>query len=371
MSIAKREASYNIINYGAKPDGITDTAKPLLSAWAATCSSHQPASMYIPAGTFFVSTALFKGPCNNTNIRILISGTLIAPSSYSATIQWLTFKYVQGVSIFGGTIDGRGQAYWACKTANRNCPSGAASIAIHESKDVLVSGLKSLNSEQFHMVIYSSQGITVQGAKISAPANSPNTDGIHIQMSSDVTITGSTIKTGDDCVSMGEGATNVWIEHVNCGPGHGISIGSLGETPKEMGVQNITVKNVIFTGTQNGARIKTWGKPNTGFVKEVMFESLTMNNVQNPIVIDQNYCPGNVDCPNKSSGIKISQVMYNNVQGSSATPVAVKFDCSPSNYCSGIGLQDIKLTYMNKPAQAYCKNAEGSASGYIVPPSCL
>lgn len=89
---------------------------------------------------------------------------------------------------------------------------------------MLVSGLKSLNSEQFHMMIFSSQGITVQGAKISAPANSPNTDGIHIQMSSDVTITGSTIKTGDDCVSMGEGATNVWIEQVNCGPGHGIRL---------------------------------------------------------------------------------------------------------------------------------------------------
>lgn len=35
--------------------------------------------------------------------------------------------------------------------------------------------------------------------------------------------------------------------------------------------------------------------------------------------------------------------------------VAVKFDCSPSNPCSGIGLQDIKLTYQNKPAQTFYK----------------
>ncbi|KAJ0972958.1 hypothetical protein J5N97_020917 [Dioscorea zingiberensis] len=365
-------ASFNIMDYGAKADGHTDAAKPLLSAWAAACGSGKPASISIPAGSFFVSKALLQGPCKNNNIRILISGTLIAPSGYSATTQWLTLKYVQGVSVLGGTIDGRGQSYWACKTAGRSCPPGATSFAIDESKDVLISGLTSLNSELFHMVIYGSSGITVQGVKITAPENSPNTDGIHIQMSSGVTVTASTIKTGDDCVSMGEGSTNVWIERVSCGPGHGIRyIGSLGGTPDEAGVQNITVKSVVLTGTQNGVRIKTWGKPNSGFVKDVTFEHVTMQNVQNPMVVDQNYCPGNTNCPNQSSGIKISKVSYTDVQGSSATPVAVKFDCSPSNPCSDLGLQDIKLTYKNKPAESYCKNAKGSTSGFIVPPSCL
>ncbi|KAJ0972957.1 hypothetical protein J5N97_020916 [Dioscorea zingiberensis] len=364
-------ASFNIMDYGAKADGQTDAAKPLLSAWAAACGSGKPASISIPAGSFFVSKALLEGPCKSNNIRIIIRGTLIAPSSYSATTQWLTFNHVQGVSVLGGTIDGRGQSYWACKTAGRSCPPGATSLVIHESKDVLISGLRSLNSELFHMSIYGSSGITVQGVKITAPENSPNTDGIHIQKSSDVTVTTSMIKTGDDCVSMGEGSTNVWIEQVSCGPGHGISIGSLGGTPDEEGVQNITVKSVVFTKTQNGVRIKTWGKPNSGFVKDVTFEHVTMQNVHNPIIVNQNYCPGNVNCPNQSSGIKISQVSYTDVQGSSATPVAVKFDCSPNNPCSDLGLQDIKLTYLNKPAESYCKNAQGSTSGFIIPPSCF
>lgn len=79
------------------------------------------------------------------------------------------------------------------------------------------------------------------------------------------------------------------------------SIGSLGRDLKEAGVQNVTVKTVTFTGTQNGVRIKTWGRPSDGFVKNVVFQHAVMVNVENPIVIDQNYCPGNKGCPGQVS----------------------------------------------------------------------
>ncbi|WOL11251.1 polygalacturonase-like protein [Canna indica] len=342
-------ASYNVVSYGAKPDGRTDSAKAFQSAWSAACGSAKSASIIVPAGQFLISQATFQGPCKNNAIRILIAGTLVAPAGYSSATNWLLFKYVQGVSIFGGTIDGRGQAFWACKTAGRSCPQGAT---------------------VFHITIFASSGIKIQGAKITAPGNSPNTDGIHIQRSSGVTVLSSTIGTGDDCISMGEGAANVWIQKINCGPGHGISIGSLGGTPSEAGVQNITVTSSVFTGTQNGVRVKTWGKPYAGYVRGVTFSHLVMQNVQNPIVVDQNYCPGNVNCPGQSSGVKISQVSYTDIRGSSATPVAVKFDCSPSNPCKGMKLRDINLSYLNKQAQAFCRHAHGSSSGTMNPRAC-
>ena len=62
----------------------------------------------------------------------------------------------------------------------------------------------------------------MQGVKVIASGNSPNTDGIHVQLSSSVTILNSKIQTGDDCISIGPGTTNLWIENVACGPGHGI-----------------------------------------------------------------------------------------------------------------------------------------------------
>jgi polygalacturonase len=62
----------------------------------------------------------------------------------------------------------------------------------------------------------------VQGVRVSAAGDSPNTDGIHVQSSTGVTILNSRIGTGDDCVSIGPGTSNLWIENVACGPGHGI-----------------------------------------------------------------------------------------------------------------------------------------------------
>lgn len=77
------------------------------------------------------------------------------------------------------------------------------------------------------------------------------------------------------------------------------SIGSLGKAYQEDGVQNVTVSTVTFRGTTNGVRIKTWAKKSTAFVTGVLFQHATMVNVQNPIIIDQNYCPNDEGCPNQ------------------------------------------------------------------------
>jgi polygalacturonase len=79
------------------------------------------------------------------------------------------------------------------------------------------------------------------------------------------------------------------------------SVGSLGKEIEEFGVQNVTVKTVKFIGTENGVRIKSWGRPSNGFARNIIFQHATMVNVQNPIVIDQNYCPNEKDCPGQVS----------------------------------------------------------------------
>lgn len=100
----------------------------------------------------------------------------------------------------------------------------------------------------------------VQNVKLIAPDESPNTDGIHVQSSTGVFISQSSLATGDDCISIGPGTRNLWIQNVKCGPGHGISIGSLGKVFNEAGVQNVTVTNSVFTGSDNGVRIKSWAR---------------------------------------------------------------------------------------------------------------
>ena len=140
---------------------------------------------------------------------------------------------------------------------------------------------------------------------------------------------------------------------------------------QEAGVQNITVKTTTFVGTQNGVRIKAWARRSNGFVKNIVFKQVTMVNVQYPIIIDGNYCPHNQNCPNDISGVKISDVVYEDVHGTSATQVAVKFDCSKGSPCNGIRLKDVNLVYTGKPAVSSCSYAAGTASGLLLPTSCL
>ncbi|CAK8577351.1 unnamed protein product [Lathyrus sativus] len=371
-----KSSTFNVINFGAKPDGITDSTKAFLNAWTKACSSPYPAAIYVPQGKFLLGTVTFSGNCANKAISITIDGTLIASSNYRAagkgSSTWLSFQHVDGVSIRGGVLDGQGTALWNCKMSNkRNCPIGATTLGFTGSKNIMIIGLTSINSQMFHITFNGCQYVKTQDVNIVAPGNSPNTDGIHVQMSSYVTIIHSKIRTGDDCISIGPGTNNLWIENIECGPGHGISIGSLGWELNEAGVQNVTVKTVTFTGTQNGVRIKSWGRASNGFARNIFFQDATMVNVQNPIVIDQNYCPNNKNCPGQASGIKISDVTYQDIHGTSATQVAVKFDCSSKYPCNGIKLKDVKLTYKNQIAEASCNHAGGAALGFVQPESCF
>lgn len=69
--------------------------------------------------------------------------------------------------------------------------------------------------------------------------------------------------------------------------------------------------------------------------------------------------------------MKISSVSYEHIKGTSASPVAIKFDCSQSNPCWGLKLQDINLVYPKGSQTSSCTNAGGSISGVVNPKSCL
>ncbi|PPD74185.1 hypothetical protein GOBAR_DD28885 [Gossypium barbadense] len=137
------------------------------------------------------------------------------------------------------------------------------------------------------------KNITFKHLTVSAPGESPNTDGIHIRRSDEVNVLNTEIKTGDDCVSIGDGSKNLVMNGVTCGPGHGINIGSLGLFKNEELVDGVTVKNCTLTNTSNGVRIKSWpgAEPNT--CSNIHFENITVTNVSSPIIIDQKYCPWN------------------------------------------------------------------------------
>ncbi|WCJ21827.1 Pectin lyase-like superfamily protein [Euphorbia peplus] len=366
-------AFFDVINFGAKPDGKTDATQSFLEAWKSACNSSTSSTIKVPKGRYLIKPVEFRGPCKRS-IKIAISGSIIAPDyrEFRNSSTWILFIRVNQISLFGGTFDGKGASFWACRASGNNCPAGARSITFNFANDVIVSGLTSINSQVTHLVVNSCKNVQVRNVKMIAPDESPNTDGIHVQGSNNVTIYGSTLRSGDDCISIGPGTFNLHMSHIKCGPGHGISIGSLARQMDEEGVENVTLTDAVFTGSDNGVRIKSWARPSTGFVKNILFQNIIMTDVENPIIIDQDYCPNNIGCPGQSSGVKISEVTYKNIRGTSATEEAVTFNCSKTNPCKGITLRDIDLTYMNKATTSSCMFVEGSSAGLIsLPGICL
>lgn len=71
-------------------------------------------------------------------------------------------------------------------------------LTIYASSGIKVKDLTIQNGQQMNFVISRSDAIRITGVKVSAPEDSPNTDGIHITESTNVVLQNSKIGTGFD-----------------------------------------------------------------------------------------------------------------------------------------------------------------------------
>ncbi|ESW21077.1 hypothetical protein PHAVU_005G039700 [Phaseolus vulgaris] len=334
---------FNVKDYGASADGSTD------NTWSDACKWKGDTNVVIPEGTYMLRSVIFNGPCNGA----------------------ITFQ------INGGTLDGQGTATRQ-KCLNNSCQILFTSMDLDFITNGRIENLHSFDSKGGHFIVFGSANMTFTKLSLISPANNRNTDGIKISHTNGINITSVTIATGDDCVAMISGAKNVRITDVFCGPGHGISVGSLGGgNPLELPVEDIVVMNCTFNGSSNGVQIKTWPFPLKTPLKvsNFTYEDIVMINVQNPIFINQQYCPEHNCDLSKSSSVQISNVSYKNIRGSSATDVAVNFNCSKEVPCQDVTVEDIDLMSSGGKGRQklsnFCFNVKGSSFGKQIPPSCV
>ncbi|CAN4096271.1 unnamed protein product [Withania somnifera] len=212
----------------------------------------------------------------------------------------------------------------------------------------IINDITSLDSKLFHINVLGCKNLTFNGINIKAPAES--------------------LKTDDDCISIGDGVQEMHITNVTCGPGHGISVGSLGKSPGESPVVGVFVQNCTFIDTDNGVRVKTWPASRDGVVRDLHFEDIVVQNISNPVVIDQVYCPYNQFKKELPSRVKISKVSFKNIKGTSSTQEAIQLICS-----KGVEIGDIDIKYSGNiegPVKSTCQNVEPSLVGNQYPPVC-
>ncbi|KAL7129177.1 hypothetical protein ABFS83_13G046600 [Erythranthe nasuta] len=367
---------FDVTKYGAVANGKTDASQAFLRAWRDACRYYGRSRVWIPKGTYFVGSVTFEGPCNGP-IAFLIKGTLKAPTNPQHFLgdTWIGFRYVDSLTVKGGGyLDGQGASAWKFNNCHTNpqCRTLPATLRFDFLTNSKLSHIRSINSKNTHINIFACNYMEISKMRITAPSNSPNTDGIRIGSSNQISISDSVIQTGDDCIAMVSGSQNINITGVACGPGHGISVGSLGRNHEHEYVMNINIKNCTFFASDNGVRIKTWAPSLTSLASNITFQDIQMINVRNPIIIDQQYCPYST-CLEAESAVQIENVLFKNIWGTSSTKVALNMQCSGALPCKNVNLININLAYRGRRghALALCSHVLGSTSGQQNPPGCL
>ncbi|QJC31888.1 hypothetical protein GJT88_02310 (plasmid) [Enterobacteriaceae endosymbiont of Donacia tomentosa] len=230
------------------------------------------------------------------------------------------FGYIDGQG--GNILHNKNYTWWQLSTEakfknkKQNTPH---LIDIKSGKNSIIYKLNLINSPNFHIVPYKTDGLTIWGINIKTPSEARNTDGIDPSSSQNITITHTKISTGDDNIAIKAGnsgeSKNMTIINNNFGLGHGMSIGSETNT----GVHNILVKNLSLSNTINGIRIKS-DSTRGGIVNNIYYENICIINVKNPILFDAHY-------DDKEQGNKIPEfknIFLKNVK--ILTPGTLKFN---------------------------------------------
>ncbi|KAF9622180.1 hypothetical protein IFM89_030038 [Coptis chinensis] len=159
--------------------------------------------------------------------------------------------------------------------------------------------------------------------------------------------------------------------------------------PEWLGFEKLTGFLLTGGGTFDGQGQKVWEHNSSKkavvsisrnliiFSSNINFEDIIMKNVKNPIIIDQEYCAaGSCGKASKASKVKISNVKFKNIRGTSTSKVAVNMRCSPEVPCSNVELFDIDLKYVGAvlpglSALSECSNVKVGCGGILNPPPCL
>lgn len=175
-------------------------------------------------------------------------------------------------------------------------------LQIYKSKDVVIRGITVTESPFWTIHPLLSDNLLIEDVHVKNPYDSPNTDGIDIEMCHSVTVKGCLVDVGDDGIAVKSGsgalarekgreAKDILIENCKVLSAHGgLVVGS--ETAN--GVENITVKDCFFDGTDRGVRIKT-RRGRGGKIRGINVSNITMDKVICPISINMYYRCGDPD----------------------------------------------------------------------------
>jgi polygalacturonase/pectin methylesterase-like acyl-CoA thioesterase len=311
---------FDVTAYGAIGDGATDNTAAIQSAIEAARTAGGGTIEFPPARGAYLS-----GPItiySFMNFQVDAGATLRAlprgsyPNSFTAPSHFVNvIPNANDVEFSGGgTIDGDGAPWWAAYEVTGTSTPRFRLIQSSTVTRMLFTGSTFSNSPTFHLAFRGPNvDVTFFGVTISAPGDSPNTDGMDI-CGTNILVQHCSVSCGDDNIVAKPGSSfcrNLYIADCFFGTGHGMSVG--GQT--NLGLDGMVVTNCTFDGTSSALRLKA-DPTQGGLVENVTYSDITMRNVQYPILFYSYY--NQLGSPGATSGT--SQTTPTKVRAWNATP---------------------------------------------------
>lgn len=318
-----------ITDFGAVADGKTVNTKAI-QATIDRAAAQGGGTVVIPAGTFLSGSIFFK---QGVHLHIQKDGVLKGTNNMAdfppVQTRWegterlwtaalINFFDMTDVKFTGeGMVDGSGTEWPAGARGGgrgtRGATSGPATqptqqvargpatgpnagpryghprlIAFQNCKNVTVSGFNMKDQSSWGLFILYSEDVLVENLTIRAAHNIPSSDGMDIDSSRRVRITGCDIDVNDDCISIKSGkdedglrvnrpAEDIIIEKTRFAYGHG---GAAMGSEVSGGIRNVEIRDCVVDA-ENWAPIRFKSQPSRGGVVEnITYRNLEIKNAR-------------------------------------------------------------------------------------------
>jgi len=340
---------FPITKFGAKANETTDSTEAFRKA-IATCNSAGGGRVVVPAGTFVTGAIHLK---SNVNLHVSAGATIKFsknPGDYLPVVftRWegtelmnyspFIYAFEQtNIAITGeGTLDGQsgndswwpwnGRANYGWKQGDPNQRADRAAlqnmgeqgvpvnqrvfgaghylrpqfIQPYRCKNVLIEGVRIINSPMWEIHPVLCTNVTVSGVKISS--RGPNNDGCDPESCTDILIENCDFDTGDDCIAIKSGRNgdgrrlnaptqNIIIRGCRMRDGHGgITVGS----EISGGVRNLFAEKCRLDSPNldHALRVKN-NATRGGLLENFYFRDIEVGQVAHAVItIDFNYEEG-------------------------------------------------------------------------------
>ncbi|TYJ22339.1 hypothetical protein E1A91_A08G119000v1 [Gossypium mustelinum] len=251
--------------------------------------------LFVPSGVYLTDSFNLTSHMTLIWLEVLLSKPLRGRECPGG--RYMSFIHGDGledVVITGenGTIDGQGDIWWNMwrqRTLQFTRPS---LVELVNSRGMVISNVIFRNSPFWNIHPVYCSDVVIRYVTIVAPPDSPNTDGIDPDSSSNVCIEDSFISTGDDLVAVKSGWDEYGIAYghpssyitvrrvTGSTPFAGVAVGS--ETSG--GVENVLAENINLYNSGVGVHIKT-NIGRGGVIKNITVSELFMENVRTGIKV--------------------------------------------------------------------------------------